>query len=233
MLSMLVGTIIYVEYKDLLDLHLLPLKTRLEDEDWLDSPLEHIRVDDERLYRLLMRGRELAQKCFWAHLDKSRPDIRRREFPGGWQQVKLEVPQLIQALDSRALNFRHNDPQLARSALFAVVPLRHLTCYWSHGELGWGRPAPRVVYQHLKNVQKLAIHLYDEECAAKARELRDEARQAVEDTVSEVEALEPLFDMYAWKYHHEQMFEQIERANDEKTLGLFRYPDVISRAAEA
>lgn len=63
------------EYKDIMDLHVLPLATRLEDEDWLDSPLEHIRVDDERLFRLLTKGRELAQKCLWSFMDKNRPDI--------------------------------------------------------------------------------------------------------------------------------------------------------------
>lgn len=222
-----------VEYKDLLDLHVLPLKTRLEDDDWLNSGLENIRVDDERLFRLLTRGRELAQKCLWAYLDKNRPAIRSREFPGGWQQVKLEGNALTDTLDSRALTFRQNSPEFARSALFAVVPLRHLTCHWTRGDLGWDRPAPLVVDRHLKNVQKLAIHLYDEKCAAEARRLRDEARQAVEDTVSEIEALEPLFDEYQWKYHHEQMFEQIQCAKDMETPDLYRYPDVIFRAAEA
>ncbi|KAK7697163.1 hypothetical protein SLS64_013816 [Diaporthe eres] len=221
------------EYNDLMDLHLLPLKTRLEDDDWLDSPLENVRVDDEGLFRLLTRGRELAQKCLWAYLDKNRPAIRRREYPGGWHQVKLEGNALMDALDSWALDFRQNSPIFARTALFAVVPLRHLTCHWTHGDLGWDRPAPRVVDGHLKNVQKLAIHLYDEECAAEARKLRDEARRAVEDTVSEIEALEPLFDEYQWKYHHEEMFEQIKHAKDMRTPDLYRYPDVIFRAAEA
>lgn len=221
------------EYEDLLDLHLLPLKTRLEDDDWLDSPLENVRVDDERLFRLLTRGRELAQKCLWTYLDRNRPAIRRREFPGGWQQVKLEGNALTDALDSWALGFRQNSPRFARSAVFAVVPLRHLTCHWTHSDLGWDRPAPRVVDGLLKNVQKLAIHLYDEERAAEARKLRDEARQAVEDTVSEIEGLEPLFDVYTWRYHHEQMFEQIEHAKDMKTPDLYRYPNVIFKAAEA
>lgn len=222
-----------VEYKDLIDLHVLPLKTRLEDDSWLNSRLEHIRVDDERLHRLVIEGRELAQKCLWMFMDKHQPEIRRREFPGGWQQVRLEVSALMPAVPSWSLSFRQNSPQLARDALFAVVPLRHLTCHWNQHDLGWARPAPRVVDRHLKNVQKLAIHLYDEECAMEARKLRDEARQAVEDTVAEIEALEPLFDVYEWKYHHEQMFEQIRYAKEENAPELYRYPDVILRAAEA
>ncbi|KAG6355190.1 hypothetical protein INS49_004271 [Diaporthe citri] len=223
------------EYKDLLDLHVLPLTTRLEDDDWLNSDLGHVRVDDERLFRLLTRGRELAQKCLWSFMDKNRPDICQREFPGGWQQVKLEVSALLDTLRPFALSFRQNKSELARNALFAVVPLRHLTCHWNPGDLGWFRSAPRVVDGHLKNVQKVAIHIYDKECAAEARQLRDEARQAVQDTVSEIEALEPLFDEYEWKYHHQQMFEQIEYAKDLNTPDLFRYPEVlvVFRAAEA
>lgn len=222
-----------VEYKDLVDLHVLPLKTRLEDDDWLDSCLEHVRVDDERLFRLLTKGRELAQKCLWLFMDKHQPGIRRREFPGGWQQVRLEVSALQPAVASSALSWRQNSPQLARDALLAIVPLRHLTCHWNQFDLGWSRPAPRLVDRHLKNVQKLAIHLYDEESAMEARKLRDEAHQAVEDTVAEMEALEPLFGVYEWKYHHEQMFEQIKYAKEENDPEMFRYPDVILRAAEA
>lgn len=222
-----------VEYKELIDLHVLPLKTRLEDDSWLNSCLGHVRVDDERLVRLVTKGRELAQKCLWMFMDKHQPDIRRREFPGGWQQVRLEVSALMPAVPSWSLSFRGNSAQLARDALFAVVPLRHLTCHWNQHDLGWARPAPRVVDRHLKNVQKLAIHLYDEECAMEARKLRDEARQAVEDTVAEIEALEPLFDVYEWKYHHEQMFEQIKYAEGENDPDMYKYPDVILRAAEA
>lgn len=222
-----------VKYQDILDLHVLPVATRLEDDDWLDSPLEHIRVDDERLFRLLTRGREVAQKCLWEFLDRNRPEIRRREYPGGWQQVKLEVSALLLSLDTFDLGFRHNDALLAREALFAVVPLRHLTSHWNQHDLGWGRPSPRTVDDHLKNVQKLAVHLYDGDRAAEARRLRDEARQLVEDTVTELEALEPLFDVYEWKYHHEQMFEQIKYAKDMKTPELYQYPYVVFRAAEA
>lgn len=222
-----------VEYRDLIDLHVLPLKTRLEDDGWLNSCLEHVRVDDERLFRLLTNGRELAQKCLWFFMDKHQPDIRRREFPGGWQQVRLEVSALMPAVASSALTLRQNSPQLARDALFAIVPLRHLTCHWNQFDLGWSRPAPRVVDRHLKNVQKLAIHLYDEESAMEARKLRDEAHQAVEDTVAEMETLEPLFVVYEWKYHHEHMFEQIKYAKEENDPDMFRYPDVILRAAEA
>ncbi|KAL1846493.1 hypothetical protein Daus18300_014243 [Diaporthe australafricana] len=221
-------------YKDLIDLHVLPPKTRLEDEDWLNSGFENIRVDDEVLFRLLTKGRELAQKCLWAHMDKHRPNIRKREFPAGWQQVKLEVTALRESLGFGSLSYRGNHADLARDSVFKVVPLGHLTCHWNHRDLAWSRqPAARLVDSHLKNVQKLAIHLYDEERAMEARKLRDEARHLVEETVSELEALEPLFDEYAWKFHHHQMFEQVQFANEEGDIGLFKFPDVVFRAADA
>lgn len=220
-------------YKDILDLHALPLVTRLEDDEWLNSPLGIVRVDDLLLFRLLTRGRELAQKCLWAHMDKNRPDIRSREFPGGWQQVKLEVCSLRQTLQFGSLHIRENCVRLAYDAVFNVVPLRHLTCHWNPADLGWLRPAPQVVDYHLKNVQKLAIHLYDEASAMEARKLRDEARKAVENTVSELVALEPLFDEYDWKYHHEEMFLQIKFARDEKDPEMFKFPDIVFRAADA
>lgn len=220
------------EFQDLMDLHNLPLATRLEDDDWLDSELGNVLIDDELLFRLLTRGRELAQKCFWSFMDKNQPEIRQREFPGGWQQVKLEGLILDDMLEPFCLSFRQNDSALARNALFAVVQLRNLTCHWNRDGLGWSRPVARTVDLHLKNVQKLAIHFYDEERAAEARKLRDEARQAVEDTVSEMEELEPLFDVYPWKYHHARMFEQIEYAKYENTPEVLKYPDVILRAVE-
>ncbi|KAK2596479.1 hypothetical protein N8I77_013367 [Diaporthe amygdali] len=220
-------------YKDILDLHVLPLATRLEDDEWLNSPLGIVRVDDLLLFRLLTRGRELAQKCLWAHMDKNRPDIRSRKFPGGWQQVKFEVCALRETLQFGSLHIRENCARLAYDAVFNVVPLRHLTCHWNPADLGWPRPAPQMVDYHLKNVQKLAIHLYDEASAMEARKLRDEARQAVEDTVNELVALEPLSDEYDWKYHHEQMFLQITFARDEKDPDMFKFPDIVFRAADA
>lgn len=48
------------------------------------------------------------------------------------------------------------------------------------------------VDEHLTNVQKLAIQLYDEEAALEARGLRDELRQAAQNTLDEIMALETL-----------------------------------------
>lgn len=218
-------------YTDIIDLHVLPLSTRLDDEAWLEADLQDVRVDDEYLLGLLTRGKQIAQKCLWKHMDKHEPDARECYFPGGWHQVKLERD-VLRAILPGNLGYRANDPELAYDAALSVVRLRNAVCHWSAGSIPWGRHAARVVDQLLKDLQKFAICLYDEESALAARELRDEARRAVEDTISELEAVEPLFDEYQFKYHHKQMFEQIAMAREGGYLADFRFPGVILRAAD-
>lgn len=218
---------------DIIDLHVLPLTTRLDDEAWLDADLQDVRVDDEYLLGLLMRGKQLAQKCLWNHMDKHEPDVRERYFPGGWHQVKLERD-VLRAILPGKLSYRANDPELAYDAALSVVRLRNAVCHWGPGSIPSFRHAARVVDQILKDLQKFAISLYDGESALAARELRDEARRAVEDTVRELEAIElrePLFDGYIFKYHHKEMFRQIEMARNGGFLADYRFPGVIFRAA--
>lgn len=217
-------------YTDIIDLHVLPLTTRLHDEAWLEADLQDIRVDDEYLLGLLTRGKQLAQKCLWTHMDKHDPDAREQYFPGGWHQVKLERD-VLRAILPGHLGYRANDPELAYDAALSVVRLRNAVCHWTVGSIPEGRHAARVVDQLLKDLQKFAISLYDEENALAARELRDEAHRAVEDTVNELEAVEPLFDEYEFKYNHKEMFKQILIARGEGNLAEFRFPGVIFRAA--
>lgn len=217
-------------YTDIIDLHVLPLTTRLHDEAWLEADLQDVRVDDEYLLGLLTRGKQIAQKCLWKHMDKHEPEVRERCFPGGWHQVKFERD-VLRAILPGHLGYRANDPELAYDAALSVVRLRNAVCHWTAGSVPLGRHAARVIDQLLKDLQKFAISLYDEESALAARELRDEARRAVEDTVRELEAVEPLFDEYTFKYHHKEMFKQITIAREEGNLAEFRFPGVIFRAA--
>lgn len=217
-------------YIDIIDLHVLPLTTRLHDEAWLEADLQDVRVDDKCLLGLLARGKQVAQKCLWTHMDKHEPDARERYFPGGWHQVKFERD-VLRAILPGHLSHRANDPELAYDAALSVVRLRNAVCHWTAGSIPEGRHAARVVDQLLKDLQKFAISLYDEESALAARELRDEAHQAVEDTVSELEAVDPMFDEYEFKYHHKEMFKQIEMAREEGDLAEFRFPGVMLRAA--
>ncbi|ROV94807.1 hypothetical protein VMCG_08864 [Cytospora schulzeri] len=229
------------EYKDIMDLHVLPVQTRLEGtcNDWLDGPLASMRINDEFQFRLLYRAREVAQRCYWDFMDAHQPRICRREFPGGWQQVKFEGLLMERQLgeygrSSRILQLRANSPDMARRTVFDVVQLRHLVSHYdSSGPAVLHLP---TVDKHLKNVQKLAIHLYDGDRAAEARGLRAELREAAEATLREVEAIELLaalpFAGYPWSYHHESIFREIRLAMARGYSDFSDYPDAVVRVAE-
>ncbi|KAH8755673.1 hypothetical protein F5883DRAFT_526344 [Diaporthe sp. PMI_573] len=220
-------------FNNIIDQHSLVHETRLHHDDWLDSNLRDIRVDDEHAFRLAARGKEICQKIVWEHADKHQPEVRDRYWPGGWHQVKLEFNVLNDTLPYTFYGCRENNVELARDALFNVVRLRHLVCHWDHGQFGPYRNVSQVVETHLKNLQKLAINMVNKELANEARGLRDEFRQAVEDTVTELEELEPLFDDYEFKYNHQVMFQAIEHATIDGRLETVRLPDVVFRAADA
>ncbi|KAG6362313.1 hypothetical protein INS49_010543 [Diaporthe citri] len=66
-------------------------------------------------------------------------------------------------------------------------------CLWNLAEEPPAAACFRIdeVDEHLKNVQKMAIQLYDKTGALQARRLRDELRQAAHDTFDEITTLGP------------------------------------------
>ncbi|KUI72132.1 hypothetical protein VM1G_07656 [Cytospora mali] len=198
-------------YKDITDLHILQLETRLEGtcNQWLDDPLANLCINDEVQFRLLLRARE--------------------------QQVRFEGLQLrkyLEAFGSYANVFqsRHNCADLVRKTIVDVIELRHETSHYH--KPGFGVASLHSVDDHIKDVQKLAIHLYDARRAA----LRDELGAAAERTLHNIEVLELLtalsFAGYPWEYHHESIFEKIRWRMDQGYSELNEFPEVVVRIAE-
>ncbi|KAI7776251.1 hypothetical protein LA080_005538 [Diaporthe eres] len=195
-------------YHDLIDLHTLVPATRLEDDKWRETPLKHMYIDDGQQARLLIQGRNVAQKCLWNFVEKRMPG----QNPWtGWQQVRFEWGVLSQSWGTAStyysmLNFRASEAHLVWDTMRRVIQLRHTTSHYSPSS-GLFPSSLGEVDEHLKNVQKMAIQLYDEQSALDARRLRDELRQAAQGTFDELVALGTLaslpFAGYPWKHHHE------------------------------
>ncbi|KUI62776.1 hypothetical protein VP1G_09903 [Cytospora mali] len=200
-------------YKDLIDIHILPLETRLEGtcNQWLDGPLANLCINDEFQFQLLLRAREVR-------------------FEG------LQLRKYLEAFGNYANVFqlRQNCADLVRKTVVDVIELRHETSHYH--KPGFGVPSLHSVDDHIKDVQKMAIHLYDARRAAEARGLRDELRAAAERTLHNVEALELLtalpFAGYPWEYHHESMFEKIRWRMDHGYPKFNEFPEVVVRIAE-
>lgn len=165
-------------------------------------------IDDEQQARLLIHGREIAQKCLWNFAEKRMPG----QSPwAGWQQVRFEWGVLSQSWGTAStyyslLKFRATEPHLVWDTMRKVIQLRHTTSHYSPSTDLFPSSLSEVD-EHLKNVQKMAIQLYDEQGALEARRLRDELRQAAQGTFDELVALGTLaslpFAGYPWKHHHE------------------------------
>ncbi|KAK7724809.1 hypothetical protein SLS63_008503 [Diaporthe eres] len=229
------------EYRDLIDLHALVPATRLEDDKWRETPLKHMYIDDGQQARLLIQGREVAQKCLWNFAEMRMPG----QNPWtGWQQVRFEWGVLSQSWGTAStyyslLKFRATEPHLVWDTMRRVIQLRHTTSHYSPSS-GLFPSSLTEVDEHLKNVQKMAIHFYDEQGALEARRLRDELRKSAQDTFDELVALGPLvclpFAGYPWKHHHECLFRGIlfsilDADGDRATLDE-RFPEHIRRIAE-
>lgn len=68
--------------------------------------------------------------------------------------------------------------------------------------------------EHLYDVQSLGVHLYDEETATSARNLRSRLRQKAEGVVQEIETVWlltalPFAGDYSWQYHYIELFQRV------------------------
>lgn len=196
--------------QDLITLHTLPLRTRLDDSAWLTSSLEKVCIKCETQYSILQRGHDIAKQCVWDFLKTHKPSICAAKFPEGWPEVRFGWLELVRsfgqyrsASDHENFAFRQNCPDRTSSLIFDITRLRIAVCHFSSCEL-------HFIDDCLKTVQQLAIQLYDEKRAFAIRNLRDELRQAAEETVEEVQMLEPLVLLplagYLWEDHHAAMF---------------------------
>lgn len=199
------------EYRDLMDLHVLVPATRLEDDKWRESPLKHMFIDDGKQAQLLIQGRETAQKCLWNFAEQQMPG----QNPWAcWQQVRFEWGVLSQTWGTAStyygsLKFRATQPHLVWDTMQKLIQLRHTTSHYSPSSDLFPSSLSEVD-EHLKNVQKMAIQLYDKQGALEARRLRDELRQSAQHTFDELVALGMLVSLpfagYPWKNHHESVF---------------------------
>lgn len=228
------------EYRDLMDLIALLPATRLEDDELQKTSLKHMLIEDGQQARLVVRGRELAQKCLW--------NFAEEHIPGQnpwttWQQVRFEWGVLVGRLGGGGihhsfLQFRASQPDLVWDTIQKVITLRHTTSHYSDSSSLFPFRLDEVD-KHLKNVQKMAIQLYDKTGALQARKLRDELRQAAHDTFDEITALGPLvalpFAGYPWKPHHESVFIrlvlEVEDVDAGRKLDEY-FPKEIGRIAE-
>lgn len=199
------------EYHDLIDLHALVPATRLEDDKWRETPLKHMYIDDGQQARLLIQGREVAQKCLWNFAENRMPG---KNPWTSWQQVRFEWGVLSQTWGTAStyysmLNFRASQAHLVWDTVRRVIQLRHTTSHYSPSS-GLFPSSLGEVDEHLKNVQKMAIQLYDEQRALEARKLRDELLQAARNTFDELVAFGTLVSLpfagYPWKHQHECVF---------------------------
>lgn len=229
------------EHRDLMDLVTLLPATRLEDDELQKTSLKYIFIDDLQQARLLIQARELAQKCLWKFVEERIPGQNPWE---GWQQVRFEWGLLSRNWDRGEkyhglLRYRASEPYYVWNTIQSVINLRHTTSHYSRSS---GLFPSRLddVDTHIKNVQRLAIQLYDKESALEARRLRDELRQAAHDTMDEITALGPLvtlpFAGYPWKHHHERVLRWLHAtardANEGRSKLDEHFPEALGRIVQ-
>lgn len=219
------------EWDDLVAQKAIAIRTRLADKAWISGSAYTVYIDHDILFEILSGTETLAKRCLWGWMRAHRPDQCRR-----WVGYRSDIDfgrerltTLLDRLPSSIFNFRHTQSWQVTSKLHCLIDLRNFLHHF-HGR----RSNVCHMDQYVETVQKLAVLLYDEEAASRARGLRDRLRGEAERTLREIETFMLLTSLPeagdTWKPHHADL---IQDAAFELNRGVLTdsYPPIVYAAA--
>ncbi|KAG6355186.1 hypothetical protein INS49_004267 [Diaporthe citri] len=219
------------EWDDLVTQKAIAVQTRLTDKAWIRGSAYTVYIDHDILFDILSSTETLAKHCLWGWMRARRPDQCRRwiGYRSDIDFGRERLTTLLDRLPSNVFNFRHTRHWQVTSRLNRLIGLRNFLHHF-HGR----RNNVCHMDDYVETVQKLAVLLYDEEAASRARALRDRLREESERTLREIENFMLLTSLPeagdTWKPHHADL---IEDAALELSRGVltYSYPPIVYAAA--
>lgn len=219
------------EWDDLITQKAIAIRTRLADNAWNRGSAYTVYIDHDMLFDILSSTETLAKRCLWGWMRAHRPDQCRRWI--GYQSDidfgREALTTLLDRLSRNTFSFRHTQFWQVTSKLNRLIDMRN-DLHHFHG----GRRNVCHMDEYVETVQKLAVLLYDEEAASRARALRDRLREEAERTLREIETSMLLTSLPeagdTWKPHHADL---IQDAAFELNRGVltYSYPPIVYEAA--
>ena len=165
-------------------------RSRLEDAAFYSTPISQVNVPVKTQYRILRTGLRYAQEPMWSAVRSHWPEIQRRYFLEGPQELRFGREELDNVFGDISFpgetSRKSKGPKgLAYWHLLEVVQLRNAVCHPRH-------LSPAKIDELLKTAQVLAVALGDETKAFKVRRLRDTLQAEAEKAHFYIEVVMPL-----------------------------------------
>lgn len=219
------------EWDDLVTQKAIAIRTRLADKAWTRGSSYTVYIDHDILFDILSSTEALAKRCLWGWMRAHRPD-QCRCWIGYRSDIDFgreRLTTLLDRLPSNVFNFRHTRHWQVTSKLNRLIELRNFLHHF-HGR----RNNVCRMDDYVEIVQKLAVLLYDEDAASRARALRDRLRGESERTLREIETFMLLTSLPeagdTWKPHHADLIQDAAFELDRGVL-TYTYPPIVYEAA--
>lgn len=202
----------------------ISIRTRLDDNDWAYEGLSgEVWIPAQLNYELMGDGLKLAREGFWEFCRERIPDLWKSSYHMGPSSVRFGFSEL----DSFNVHdgVKTADPSCrVWWALRSLTQVRNSYCHFRGGD------DSQSLELALKIVQKLLVAVGDEERAMRARGLRDQLKEAAEQSLAELRMLGLMSSLphhggLDWAPHHERFFwykvENFKR-NNPKELAIIQ-----------
>ncbi|KAK3072929.1 hypothetical protein LTR53_005928 [Teratosphaeriaceae sp. CCFEE 6253] len=197
------------------------------------NPSAFCRVAFSTHYRLLSSALTLAEQTLWAALRRHYPEAQRRYYPESFHEICFGRADLSAAFGDTVSEYTTRlgctTYLSVRGYMDNVIYLRNTVCHKSHC-------TNELVDTLIQHAQSLAVAVGDAPRAMRLRGLRDELQQALQTSLAEIEALEPLAALphaRPWAVHHQWLFGRILEEYDSgfELIEFHKYPSCARRAA--
>lgn len=219
------------EWDDLITQKAIAIRTRLADKAWIRGSAYTVYIDHDILFDILSSTETLAKRCLWGWMRTHQPDQCRRwiGYRSDIDFGRERLTTLLDRLPSNIFKFRHTRHWQVTSKLNRLIDLRNFLHHF-HGR----RNNVCHMDDYVEIVQKLAVLLYDEEAASRARALRDMLRGEAERTLREIETFMLLTSLPeagdTWKPHHADLIQDAVFELDRGVL-TDSYPPIVYATA--
>lgn len=225
------------EFDDRIERKGIALRTRLHLDKWVWEPAYNVVIDHDELFDILWRAERLAKRCLWRWLRTNRP--KKCEWYGIHYLSDMDFGRdrlsLLTFGDAELYDYRWTKSHEVMQALEELIILRNKVHHFNGSRFRISN-----VDEHLYDVQRLAVLLYDEETATSARGLRSRLQKEAEGVSREIEMVWllttlPFAGNHPWQHHHIRLFQRVSwrlgQGDDERVRSWYS-PAVIAATQE-
>lgn len=224
------------EFDDIIARNGIALRTLLHSNHWVREPANNVAIDHDELFDVLWRAERLAKRCLWRWLRTNQPAECRWSGLHYLSDMDLGRDRVGRLPYGNRTFYDHRctKTNAVKRVIEDLITLRNRVHHFS----GRGYTMT-IVDEHLFDVQRFAVLLYEEEVAASVKGLRDRLRQAAEEVGRGIEVVGlltalPFVGDYPWQHHHIELFQRVlaQRSDGDDDYIRAQYSSAVIAAAQ-